>query len=157
MFQRIGKKRRTKFLSANQVEEKPDFRNLGVKDAKLVIPIPNFLTRKTFLPTSNVAKGTSRLIPSDAYLCKSGVGLATAMLELRRLDGVGDFGPSTLECPWDPVKEVRCRRTSTSLLLLWNALLLHRLLFESEFEASCFLKEPLSVSAKRNSIGLLFS
>ena len=75
------------------------------------------------------------------YLCRSGVGLATAMLELRRLDGVGDFGPSTLEWPWGPVNEVRRRRTSTSLLLLWNALLLHRLLFESEFEASCFLKQ----------------
>lgn len=72
------------------------------------------------------------------------------MLELRRLEVVGDFGPSTLECPWDPVKEVRCRRTSTSLLLLWNALLLHRLLFESVFEASCFLKVPSSVSIKRN-------
>lgn len=31
-------------------------------------------------------------------LCKSGVGLATAMLELLRLEGVGDFGPSTQ--PW---------------------------------------------------------
>lgn len=85
-----------------------------------------------------------------AYLCKSGVGLATAMLELLRLEGVGDFGPSTLECPWDPVNEVRCRRTSTSLLLLWNALLLHRLLFESQFEASCFLKGPRRVSTKCN-------
>lgn len=58
MFQRIGKKRQAKFLSANEVEEKPDFQNLGVKNAKLAISIPNFLTRKTFLPTSNVAKGT---------------------------------------------------------------------------------------------------
>lgn len=84
------------------------------------------------------------------YLCKSGVGLATAMLELRRLEGVGDFGPSTLAWPWLPVNEVRWRRTSTSLLRLWKALLLHRLLFESAFEVSCFLKDQRWLSTKIN-------
>jgi len=28
-------------------------------------------------------------------LCRSGVGLATAMLELLRREEIGDFGPST--------------------------------------------------------------
>lgn len=58
--------------------------------------------------------------PASAWrnLCKSGVGLATAMLELRRRDGVGDFGPSTDAWPCEPVREARCSRTSTSLLLL---------------------------------------
>lgn len=54
------KKEASKISQRQWSWKKPDFRNLGVKNAKLAISIPNFLTRKTFLPTSNVAKGTYR-------------------------------------------------------------------------------------------------
>lgn len=34
------------------------------------------------------------LLRGNTDLCRSGVGLATAMLELLRLEGIGDFCPS---------------------------------------------------------------
>lgn len=96
----------------------------------------------------------------SAYLCKSGVGLATAMLELRLLDDVGDFGPSRdVPCPCDPpVKDAWWERTSTSLLRRWNALLLHRRVRPSVLIGSTFLyrsvRRGFSKCAQRVKAGL---
>lgn len=48
MFQRIGKKRQAKFLSANEVEEKPDFRNLGVKKRQVGNLDPELSNQENF-------------------------------------------------------------------------------------------------------------
>lgn len=93
-----------------------------------------------FTGLRNDQKINQSLLRGNNDLCKSGVGLATAMLELLRLEGIGDFNPSVQLWPWDPDNVVRCRRTSTSLLRLWTALLLHRRFFASTLVPSNFLR-----------------
>lgn len=68
----------------------------GFKALRIIFERTGQIDCRTDIKRGLLYESDDQSLLREDDLCKSGVGLATAMLELLRLEGVGDFGPSTL-------------------------------------------------------------